>query len=300
MKRARFGTGYARFLARAWLAGGFLFLFLPMLSLVVFSFKGSAGSSQGGFSLEWYARLAQDDEILHGLKLSMEIAFLSASGAVVLGTLAAFSLVKYVRFRGRTLFSAMVSAPLVMPDVVQGLSLLLMLAALQRAVGFPARGLLTIWLGHLLIGLSYATVVVQSRLRSLNPQFEEAAMDLGARPWQVFTLVTLPMIAQALVSAWLLTFSLSLDDVIVAEFLNGPGSTTLPLVVFSRARLGGDPRVNAMATVIIFIVAILIAATSIWVVHKERRRAAEADEAQRQDRRAAVLRPADAQRLRRH
>ena len=282
--RALFSAGFARGFGRAWLAGGFAFLYLPMLTLVVFSFNHSRLQSQwGGFSLEWYAKLAHDDEILNGLKLSMEIALLSATGSVVLGTLAAYSLVKYTRFRGRTFFSAMVSAPLVMPEVIQGLSLLLMLVAVQRAVGFPDRGLLTIWLGHLLIGLSYATVVVQARLRNLNPQLEEAAMDLGARPWEVFTLVTLPMIAQSLVSAWLLTFSLSLDDVVVSAFLNGPGATTMPLVIFSRARLGLDPSVNAVATVIIVVVAVFVAAASLWVVRSERRRAAEISAAGRAD-----------------
>ena len=159
----------------------------------------------------------------------------------MLGTLAAFALVKYRRFTGRTLFSGMVSAPLVMPEVIIGLSLLLMLVSVQRAIGIPERGMLTIWFGHLLLGIAYATVVVQARLQDLNPQLEEAAMDLGARPHQVFYLVTLPMIAQSLMSAWLLTFTLSLDDVVLSAFLSGPGSTTMPLVIFSRARLGAEP-----------------------------------------------------------
>jgi putrescine transport system permease protein len=177
----------------------------------------------------------------------------------------------------------MVSAPLVMPEVIQGLSLLLMLVAIQHAIGFPERGLLTIWLGHLMIGMSYATVVVKARLQTLNPQLEEAAMDLGARPWQVFTLVTLPMIAQSLLSAWLLTFSLSLDDVVVSAFLSGPGATTMPLVIFSRARLGLDPSVNAVASVIIFTVAVGVTLASIWVARAERRRAAEISAAYRDD-----------------
>ena len=180
----------------------------------------------------------------------------------MLGTLAAFALTRYRRFFGRTLFAGMVAAPLVMPEVIIGLSLLLMLVALQRAteawfgVGFPERGMLTIWLGHLLLGMAYATVVVRARLQTLNPQLEEAAMDLGARPWQVFWLVTLPMISQALLSAFLLTFTLSLDDVVLSAFLSGPGATTMPLVIFSRARLGLNPSVNAVATIIITLVAI--------------------------------------------
>ena len=283
-KRALCSTGFAKSFGRAWLVLGFLFLYLPMVTLVVFSFNHSRLPSHwGGFSLEWYAKLADDSEIINGLWLSFKIALLSACGSVVLGTMAAFSLVKYKRFSGRTFFSGMVSAPLVMPEVIQGLSLLLMLVAIQHAIGFPERGLVTIWLGHLMIGMSYATVVVKARLQTLNPQLEEAAMDLGARPWQVFTLVTLPMIAQSLLSAWLLTFSLSLDDVVVSAFLSGPGATTMPLVIFSRARLGLDPSVNAVATVIIVVVAIGVALASILVARNERRRAAEISAAYRDD-----------------
>jgi putrescine transport system permease protein len=283
-KRALFSSGFAKGFGRTWLVFGFLFLYLPMVALVVFSFNHSRLPSHwGGFSLEWYAKLADDSEIINGLWLSFKIALLSATGSVILGTMAAFSLVKYKRFFGRTFFSGMVSAPLVMPEVIQGLSLLLLLVAIQHAIGFPERGLVTIWLGHLMIGMSYATVVVKARLQTLNPQLEEAAMDLGARPWQVFTLVTLPMIAQSLLSAWLLTFSLSLDDVVVSAFLSGPGATTLPLVIFSRARLGLDPSVNAVATVIIVVVAIGVAIASILVARAERRRAAEVSAAYRDD-----------------
>jgi putrescine transport system permease protein len=283
-RRALFSDRFAKNFGRTWLVLGFLFLYLPMVTLVVFSFNHSRLPSHwGGFSLEWYAKLADDTEIINGLCLSFKIALLSASGSVLLGTMAAFSLVKYRRFAGRTLFSGMVSAPLVMPEVIQGLSLLLMLVAIQHAIGFPERGLVTIWLGHLMIGMSYATVVVKARLQTLNPQLEEAAMDLGARPWQVFTLVTLPMIAQSLLSAWLLTFSLSLDDVVVSAFLSGPGATTMPLVIFSRARLGLDPSVNAVATVIIVVVAIGVAIASILVARNERRRAAEISAAYRDD-----------------
>jgi putrescine transport system permease protein len=288
-KRALFSAGFAKTFGRTWLVAGYLFLYLPMLALVIFSFNHSPLPSHwGGFSLEWYAKLADDSEILNGLWLSIKIALFSATGSVILGTMAAFSLVKYTRFRGRTLFSGMVSAPLVMPEVIQGLSLLLLMVAIQHATerfdgGFPQRGLFTIWLGHLMIGMSYATVVVQARLRTLNPQLEEAAMDLGARPWQVFTLVTFPMITQSLVSAWLLTFSLSLDDVVVSEFLSGPGATTLPMVIFSRARLGLAPSVNAVATLIIVVVALCVAVASIWVARNERRRLAEISAATRDD-----------------
>jgi putrescine transport system permease protein len=219
--------------------------------------------------------LPDDHEMLAGLWLSLRIAFFTACGSVVLGTLAAITLVKYRRFTGRTAFSGMVSAPLVMPEVVVGLSLLLMLVSIQRATGFPDRGMFTIWLGHLLLGMAYATVVVQARLQDLNPQLAEAAMDLGARPWQVFTLITLPMIAQSLASAWLLTFTISLDDVVLSAFLSGPGATTMPLVIFSRARLGLNPSVNAVATLIVLVVAIGVVVASYMIARAERKRAQE-------------------------
>ena len=282
-KGLSFGAGFAKQFGRGWLVAGYLFLYVPMIALIVLSFNHSRVPSQwGGLSLEWYVKLINDGEILSGLWNSLKIATFSATGSVVLGTLAAFALVKYKRFRGRTLFSGMINAPLVMPDVVQGLSLLLMIVAIQRVVAFE-KGLFTIWLGHLMIGMSYATVVVQARLSELNPQLEEAAMDLGARPWQVFQLVTLPMIAQSLASAWLLCFSLSLDDVVIAAFLSGPGSTTMPLVIFSRARLGLDPSVNAVATVIIVVVTTCVAVASIWAVRQDRRRMAEISAAKRDD-----------------
>jgi putrescine transport system permease protein len=176
----------------------------------------------------------------------------------------------------------MVNAPLVMPEVIQGLSLLLMLVAIQKAIGVPEKGFLTILLGHMVLGLAYGAVVISARLQELNPQLEEAAMDLGAKPWQVFYLVTLPMITQSLASAWLLTFSLSLDDVVTSAFLSGPGATTMPLVIFSRARLGMSPSINAVATVTIVVVAICVTVASILVARAERRRAAEVSAAQRE------------------
>jgi len=283
--RAWFGPQFARGFGRAWLAAGFMFLYLPMLTLVVYSFNKSAlPSIWGGFTLDWYVKLAGDTEIINGLWLSIKIAFMSACCSVILGTLAAYALVKYRRFKGRTLFSGMVNAPLVMPEVIQGLSLLLLLVSVQGWTGgFPEKGMLTILLGHMMMGLAYAAVVIQARLQELNPQLEEAAMDLGAKPYQVFGLVTLPMISQSLVSAWLLTFSLSLDDVVVSAFLNGPGATTMPIVIFSRARLGLSPSINAVATVIIVVVAVCVTVASILVARAERRRAAEISAAQRDD-----------------
>lgn len=279
----RTAPAFNRNFGRAWLLAGFVFLYLPILALVIFSFNDSPlANAWRGFTFKWYRQLAQDSELITGLWLSLKVAFFSATGSVVLGTFAAFALVKYRRFTGRTLFSGMVNAPLVMPDVVVGLSILLMLVSLQRLTGYPERGALTIWLGHILLGMSYATVMVQARLQELNPQMEEAAMDLGARPHTVFFLVTLPMISQALMSAWLLTFTLSLDDVVLSAFLSGPGSTTLPLVIFSRARLGLNPSVNAVATVIVTVVAIGVVTASYAIARNERRRLKEMAEAARQ------------------
>jgi len=279
-----FSAAFARAFGRGWLGAGYLFLYLPIVALVVYSFNDSPiPNLWKGFTLKWYVKLASDDEMLGGLWLSLKIAFFTATSSLVLGTLAAYALVKYRRFTGRTLFSGMVNAPLVMPEVIIGLSLLLMLVSVQKALGFPERGAMTIWFGHLLLGMAYATVVVQARLQGLNPQLEEAAMDLGARPFQVFRLVTLPMIAQALMSAWLLTFTLSLDDVVLSAFLNGPGSTTMPLVIFSRARLGLNPSVNAVATVIITLVAIGTVVASYLIARAERERANAIAQAQRDD-----------------
>lgn len=262
-----------RWVSRIWLAGGYAFLYLPILVLVVFSFNSSRQDMVwSGFSTQWYAALAQDREIISAFGLSLRVALLTACASVVLGTFAAFTLDRYRRFRGRTLFGGMVSAPLVMPEVIIGLSLLLTLVSIQKMFGFPERGLFTIWLGHSLLGMAYATVVVQSRLQEMNKSLEEAAMDLGCRPHQVFFLVTLPNITQALGSAWLLTFTLSLDDVVLSAFLNGPGSSTMPIVIFSRARLGLDPRVNAVAAITVLVVALGVIGVSYYLARAERLR----------------------------
>ena len=265
----------ARITSRAWLGTVFVFLYLPILTLIVLSFNASPMVTRwGGWSLRWYAALAQDVELISGFKLSLQIAFLSACASVVLGTLAALALTRFKRFAGRTLFAGMVSSPLVMPEVIIGLSLLLMLVSVQRAFGFPERGLMTIWFGHTLLGMAYATVVVQSRLQEMSPQLEEAAQDLGCRPWQVFFLVTLPMMSQAIGAAWLLTFTLSLDDVVLSAFLSGPGSTTMPITIFSRARLGLSPSVNTVATLTVAVVSVGVVLVSIWLSRTQRRRQA--------------------------
>ena len=277
------GAGAYKLFGRAWIAAAFVFLYLPMVTLIAFSFNDSPlPVVWGGASLRWYRELTRDGELLAGLWLSLRIALYTGLGSVLLGTLAAFTLVKYRRFLGRTMFSGMVNAPLVMPEVIIGLSLLLMLVTMQRWLGFPERGLLTIWMGHLLLGMAYATVVVQARLQDLNPELEEAATDLGARPIQVFFLVTLPLIANSLISAFLLSFTLSLDDVVLSAFLSGPGATTMPIVIFSRAKLGMRPDINAVATIIIGVVSVGVIAGSYLIARAERRRQQEMAAAFRQ------------------
>lgn len=267
------GNFIQRWFGRGWLSLGYVFLYLPILVLIVFSFNSSRQDMVwSGFSVRWYMELMNDTEIISGFGLSIKIAVLTACASVVLGTFAAFTLNRYQRFFGRTLFSGMVSAPLVMPEVIIGLSLLLMLVSVQKVFGFPERGMMTIWLGHTLLGMAYAAVVVQSRLQEMSKSLEEAAMDLGCKPHQVFFLVTLPNITQALASAWLLTFTLSLDDVVLSAFLSGPGSSTMPIVIFSRARLGLDPRVNAVAALTILAVTVAVIASSIWMARNERLR----------------------------
>jgi putrescine transport system permease protein len=273
MSKSMQGSLIPRWFGRGWLSLGYIFLYLPIIVLVVFSFNSSRQDMVwSGFSTQWYGELMKDAEIISGFGLSLRIAFLTACSSVLLGTFAAFVLDRYRRFAGRTLFSAMASAPLVMPEVIIGLSLLLMLVSVQKLFGFPERGLSTIWIGHTLLGMAYATVVVQSRLQEMSKSLEEAAMDLGCRPHQVFFLVTLPNITQALGSAWLLTFTLSLDDVVLSAFLSGPGSSTMPLVIFSRARLGLDPRVNAVAALTILVVTLAVVASSIYMARAQRQR----------------------------
>lgn len=262
--------------SRVWLVAGFAFLYLPIVTLITLSFNESPlVTTWTGFSFKWYGELVRDVPIIEGFVLSIKIALMTATASVVLGTFAAVAITKFKRFPGRTLLTGMVNSPLVMPEVIIGLSLLLMLVSVQRATGFPDRGMLTIWLGHTLLGMAYATVVVTSRLQEMNPQLEEAGLDLGAKPWQVFFLITLPLISQALVSAWLLTFTLSLDDVVLSAFLSGPGSTTLPITIFSRARLGLNPTVNAVATLTVLVVSIGVVAASVWISRMEKRRAQE-------------------------
>ena len=262
--------------SRSWLLLGMLFLYLPIFTLVTLSFNDNKSVTLWTtFSFRWYGELRNDTQLIDGFLLSLRIALLTATSSVVLGAFAAFALVKYTRFFGRTAFNGMVSAPLVMPDVIIGLALLLMLVSLEKQFGFPERGLMTIWMGHTLLGMAYATVVISSRLKEMDPSIEEAALDLGAKPWQEFLLVTLPLIVQSLMSAWLLTFTISMDDVVLSAFLSGPGSTTMPITIFSRARLGLNPTVNAVAALTVLVVGMGVVSASLWMGRAERRRAQE-------------------------
>ena len=273
---------------RLWLGLVFLFLYIPLFFLIVFSFNSTRQDGVfTGFSLRWYEALLSDSRLVDGFFLSLRVALLCGTLSTVLGCFAAFVLVRYLRFSGRTLFYGLVNAPLVMPEVIIGLSLLLLMVAVQRIAGWPDRGFITIVMGHTLLGMAYATVVIQSRLGEIDRSMEEAAMDLGCRPLQVFFLVTLPNISPALVSAWLLTFTLSFDDVVVSEFLSGPGVTTLPQVIFSYARRGVNPSIYAAATILIGVVSLGIVAYSLYMVRRQGRLEREINAARSPERAAA-------------
>ena len=251
-----------------WLAGVFAFFYLPLAFLVVFSFNSTRQDSVfTGFSLRWYHALVNDSRLVDGFFLSLNVALLSATLGTVLATMAAYALVRFGAFRGRTLFNAMLASPLVMPEVIIGMSLLLLFVGMERLLGWPGRGTLTIVLGHALLGMAYASVVIQSRLKDMDRSIEEAALDLGCRPYQVFFLVTLPNMSQALIAAWLLTFTLSFDDVVVSEFLAGPGVTTLPQVIFNYARRGVNPSIYAAASILMLVVTLAVV---IYGVHTAR------------------------------
>jgi putrescine transport system permease protein len=258
---------------KVWMALVYLFLYIPLFFMIVFSFNSTRQDANfTGFSLRWYEALGKDTKIVDGFWLSLQVATVTGVLSAVLGTFAAFVLVRYRRFWGRTVFSGMVNAPLVMPEVVIGLSLLLLMVGAQNAFGWPERGFMTIVLGHTLLGMAYGMVVIQSRLLEVDRTLEEAAMDLGARPFAVFYLVTLPNIAPAIFAAFLLSFTLSFDDVVISEFLSGPGVSTLPQVIFGYARRGINPTIYAAATLLIVTVTAVIVAYSVWVARQTRRR----------------------------
>ena len=263
--------------SRSALVLGLVFLYVPILSMIVFSFNNSrlvtVWDSAHSPTLKWYVELMSNTQILGAAGLSIRIAAISALGAVVLGTLAGVALARFGAFRGRTLLLGMTAAPLVMPEVITGLSLLLLFVALEQAIGWPkGRGMLTITLAHITFSMAYVTVVVQSRLDGFDESLEEAAMDLGARPAKVFFRITLPLIVPALVSGWLLAFTLSWDDLVISQFVAGPGSSTLPMVIFSKVRLGVSPDVNALATIMVLVVSTGIAVASVWMRFQNRRR----------------------------
>jgi len=244
---------------------GFVFLYAPIISLIFYSFnKSKLVTVWGGFSTKWYGELFRDDQIMSAAWLSLKIAFISASLSIVIGTIAAFVLARFGKFRSRKLLTGMITAPLVMPEVITGLSLLLLFVAMQGLIGWPlGRGVTTIIIAHSTFGAAYAAVVIQSRLVDMDMSIEEAAADLGSRPVRVFFEITLPIISPALISGWLLAFTLSLDDLVIASFVSGPGSSTLPMVIFSKVRLGVSPDINALATIIILIVSVGVIAAAL-------------------------------------
>lgn len=253
-------TGKLSKWSKTFLSLGFFFLYAPILILVIFSFnKSELVTVWAGFSFKWYGELFRDPQMLGAAWISLKIALLAASAAVVLGTMASLVMVRMGDFNGKTAFTSMITAPLVMPEVITGLSLLLLFVAMGQSLGWPGeRGMLTIWIAHVTFCTAFVAVVVTSRLQELDDSIEEAAQDLGAPPWKVFFLVTLPIIAPALMSGWLLAFTLSLDDLVIASFVSGPGSTTLPMAVFSSVRMGISPQINALATLVILAATIAV------------------------------------------
>ncbi|WP_027814768.1 ABC transporter permease subunit [Paraburkholderia bannensis] len=257
---------------------GFAFLYIPIVSLIVYSFNESQlVTVWTHFSTRWYEALATDDELINAAWLSLRIALMTAFASVIIGTWAGFVLARMGNFRGFTLYTGMINAPLVIPEVIQGISLLLLFVEMGKLLGWPAgRGVFTIWIGHVMLCISYVAIIVQSRVRELNPSLEEAALDLGATPFKVFFQITLPLISQALAAGWLLSFTLSIDDLVLSAFLSGPGSTTLPLVVFSRVRLGLNPEMNALATLFIAVVTVGVIVGNHFMQRAERKRMAMA------------------------
>jgi len=257
------------------LAFGYAFLYIPILSMVVFSFNASklvtVWDAPNSPTLKWYYALLNNEEILDAAWISLKVAVINASGSVILGTLAGFALGRFTQFRGRFTLNAMATAPLVMPEVITGLSLLLMFVAMEQVIGWPAgRGITTMTMSHMTFSMAYVTVVVQSRLATFDTALEEAAMDLGARPLKVFFVITLPIIFPAILSGWLLAFTLSWDDLVISSFTSGPGSSTLPMVVFSKVRLGVSPEINVLATLTIGAVTLIIVGVSLWMARTNR------------------------------
>ncbi len=257
---------------------GFAFLYIPILSMMVFSFNNSRlATVWGGFSTKWYGKLLENDKVINAAILSLEIALISATVATILGTMAGIALARFKRFRGRTLFSGLVTAPLIMPEVITGISSLiffiLIAEILKQVFGWQTqRGFTTVTLAHITFSMTFVTTVVQSRLIQADIAIEEAAMDLGSRPWQVMRDITLPIISPAILSGWLLAFTISLDDVVITNFTTGPGTTTLPILIWSKVKLGVTPDINALATITVMIVGIGVAIAGILLNRAEKRR----------------------------
>ena len=259
------------------LAFGFAFFYIPILSMMVYSFNASRlATVWGGFSTKWYVSLLSNKQVIDALLLSLKIALVSASVATVIGTMAGIVLARFTRFRGRTFFSGLVIAPLIMPEVITGISLLLFFIMMADWIGWPgARGFTTITLAHITFSAVFVTTIVQARMVQSDRAIEEAAMDLGSRPWQVMFDVTLPVIFPAILSGWLLAFTISLDDVVITAFTTGPGSTTLPLLIWSKVKLGVTPDINALATLMVLAVGIGVVAAATIMNRAEKRRLAD-------------------------
>ena len=253
---------------------GMAFLYIPILSLIVYSFNYSKlVPVWGGFSFRWYGVLFESEEVWAALTLSLKIALMNATFATLLGTLAGLALVRFGRFGGRLLFSGMIAAPLVMPEVITGLSLLLLFITLSEFIGWPGeRGITTITIAHITFSMAYVAVIIQSRLVGMDQSLEEAALDLGAKPFRVLTDITLPILAPGMVAGWLLAFTLSLDDLVIASFVSGPGSNTLPMLIYSRVRLGLRPDINALATIIILIVGTAVVIGGLLLLRQQKQR----------------------------
>jgi len=252
---------------------GFAFFYIPILSMMVYSFNGSRlVTVWGGFSTRWYVSLLTNRQVIDAVVLSLKIAVISASMATILGTMAGIALARFRKFRGRLLFSGMVTAPLVMPEVITGISTLMLFILMAEWIGWPGqRGFLTITLAHITFSMVFVTTVVHSRMVQADTAIEEAAMDLGSRPWQVMRDVTLPVISPAILSGWLLAFTISLDDVVITSFTTGPGNTTLPLLIWSKVKLGVTPDINALATLTVVVVGIGVALAG-WILHRAEKR----------------------------
>lgn len=261
---------------RLWLALVYLFFYGPIVSVIVYSFNDSQIASLWSHaSLRWYAKLLDDTELLDAGWTSLKLALATAFASVFIGAWAGYVLAQHKRFSGRLVFTSMINAPMVLPEVISGISLLLMFVGMEQAIGWPAgRGIVTMWIGHVMLCVSYVAITVQARLSAMDESLVEAAKDLGATPLRVFIDITLPLISAALVSGWLLSFTISLDDVIMSAFLSGPETSTLPLVVLSRVRLGLDPEINALGTLFIALVGVIVVGNGYYMMQREQKRAA--------------------------